>query len=353
MNNPPYLGADDIVVRVEGRALLEHAKFCVDKGEIVALLGPSGSGKTTLLRALAGLTLSDGEVFVRRMLATDWAPSKRKISMLFQDPALFPRMTVRNNCFLWSKAPGHDSEFGNVYAALAQDFKIEHFETKRIENLSGGERQRAAIVRLLCSPHDIVFLDEPVKSLFSVQDRANLTRELRNTLRRLNKTAIVVTHEVDEAAQICDRLLIIDESKVVSGTFQALLENPPSIRVAEVLSQGLKVDAEFLDPEWRQENFPIRLTNQPKTRADNAKTVHVRATDIVIEQGGGFVVQRTFESSGRTMLDIRKESGGKHFCVIAPSKTSHAVNTKIGLSVDPKAIRLFDSSGNRLENSSD
>ncbi len=195
----------------------------IGRGELFTVLGPSGCGKTTLLRLVAGFERpSAGEVRVGdRLVAADGAwipPERRRIGMVFQDYALFPHLSVeRNVAFGLSRRErrreGRGGAAPKARAAL-ELVGLQHKAERLPHELSGGERQRVALARALAPEPELVLLDEPFSSLDATL-RADLRREVELILREAEATAVLVTHDQEEALSLADRLAVMRAGRVV------------------------------------------------------------------------------------------------------------------------------------------
>lgn len=190
-----------------GRNLvLDGVSLTVGSGDVVALLGPSGSGKSTLLRVIAGIVTPDnGRVLVHGVDMTERPTHLRGVGMVFQDNQLFPHMSVLGNVAFGPKTAGVSRSARTERAARWLDrVGLTGFEDRRVTDLSGGEAKRVALARTLAAEPDVVLLDEPLTGLDrELHDR--LAVELGTLLHDANVTALIVTHDHDEAATIADR----------------------------------------------------------------------------------------------------------------------------------------------------
>jgi ABC-type Fe3+/spermidine/putrescine transport system ATPase subunit len=197
------------------RRAVDGIDLMIQPGEFFSLLGPSGSGKSTLLRIAAGLERPDaGRVMLGERDITDLPPQERGIGMVFQNYALFPRMTVAENVSFGlrlRKIPAHEIT-ARTDDALARVALVERRHAN-VASLSGGEQQRVAVARALVIGPDILLFDEPLSNL-DVTLRQRTRAEIRSLQKRTGITTLYVTHDQAEALSISDRVAIIHEGRV-------------------------------------------------------------------------------------------------------------------------------------------
>lgn len=194
----------DVGVDYEGVPLLSHVSLHVGEREIVALLGPSGSGKSSLLRVIAGVQAPDaGQILWDGVDIRDVPSHRRGIGMVFQDPLLFPHLDVRSNIGFACR----DQHRIDELLALV---RLPGYATRRVTTLSGGEAQRVALARALAPRPRMLLLDEPFGAL-DRDLRSALTVEVRDLLRETGTPALHVTHDLDEAEAIADRVVTLDD----------------------------------------------------------------------------------------------------------------------------------------------
>lgn len=224
-----------IGVSIDSKPILENVSLEVADSEIVAVLGPSGSGKSTLLRAIAGLVdVARGDIRWdgRKM---DGVPThKRGFGLMFQGYALFPHMTVADNVAFGLRMTGFGDVAGEVEEALSW-VGLEGFGPRQVDSLSGGEQQRVALARTLAPRPELVMLDEPLGAL-DRNLRQKLVIDTRKVLEEREVTAIVVTHDRDEAVALSDRLGLMRAGTIVqTGHLDELLDSPADDWVAEFI----------------------------------------------------------------------------------------------------------------------
>lgn len=203
----PVLAANEITVAFGNRTVLDHVSLTIPHGEVVALLGASGIGKSTLLRVIAGLLVADsGSVTLDGRDITNVPSHRRNIGMVFQDEQLFPHLSVAQNVGFGLRM----HRVGRAEAAarvqeLLQLVGLEAMADIHVTKLSGGEAKRVALARSLAPRPAVLLLDEPLTGLDrELHDR--LATELASLLRTTATTALLVTHDLDEATAVADRI---------------------------------------------------------------------------------------------------------------------------------------------------
>lgn len=205
----------DIYKKFGSFSALENVRFSVEEGELVSLLGPSGSGKTTLLRIIAGLEIPDtGEILFHKENTSRIPVKDRNIGFVFQHYALFRHMTVEENIGFSLKVKGvNKKERAQRVGELLELIQLSSMAKRFPSQLSGGQKQRVALARALASRPKVLLLDEPFGAL-----DANVRKDLRKWLRNLHKeihvTSIMVTHDQEEAFEVSDKVVILNQGKL-------------------------------------------------------------------------------------------------------------------------------------------
>ncbi len=206
----------------EGRLLLDGISFAVEAGTTTAILGRSGSGKSTLLRTVNHLVApTDGEVLVRgtRVGSDDLVALRRGIGYVIQETGLFPHFNIERNAGLVLEAEGRprpEREKRGRELLAAVGLEPKQFARRYPHQLSGGQRQRAGLARALAADPEILLMDEPFGALDPLT-RAEMQDMLRDLLARLKKTALLVTHDLDEALYLGDRIVLLSEGRVAAN----------------------------------------------------------------------------------------------------------------------------------------
>ena len=211
-----------------GFRAVDHVSFEIPAGELVALLGPSGSGKSTILRIIAGLERPDaGEVELTGEDATNLPVQKRGVGFVFQHYALFRHMTIRKNIAFGLEVQRRPRvEIAERVDKLLALIQLSGYADRYPSQLSGGQRQRVALARALAAEPKVLLLDEPFGAL-----DPRVREELRGWLRRLHDeihvTSLFVTHDQDEAFEVSDRVVILNQGKVEQiGPPKSIIESP-------------------------------------------------------------------------------------------------------------------------------
>jgi putrescine transport system ATP-binding protein len=231
----PLLRIDAVVKKFGTFRAVDRLSLDIRAGEFFALLGPSGCGKTTLLRMLAGFeTPDEGRILLDGRDIAQVLPHRRPVNMMFQNYALFPHLTVRDNIAFGLKRAGLSRvEIDSRVAELVALVKLESLETRKPEQLSGGQKQRVALARSLARRPQILLLDEPMAAL-DKKLRESTQLELMEVQRRLGMTFIIVTHDQEEAMTVADRIGVMDAGRLEQvATPRELYEAPISRWIAE------------------------------------------------------------------------------------------------------------------------
>ncbi|HUE98887.1 MAG TPA: ABC transporter ATP-binding protein [Anaerolineales bacterium] len=232
-------------------AAVSNVSFALERGEIIALLGPSGCGKTTTLRLIAGFERPDeGQVILDDRIMADRTtfvpPEKRGISMVFQDHALFPHLTAKQNVlFGLNKQPKTAAQ--EKALGMLRLVGLEHLSERYPQELSGGERQRIALARALAPNPVLLLLDEPFSSL-DADMRVEVREQVRAILKAARATAVFVTHDQEEALYMGDRIAVFRKGRIEQiDTPQQIFHAPNSRFVAEFIGSTDFIPGEVVE----------------------------------------------------------------------------------------------------------
>ena len=344
MPETPRLELLGIGCRFGAVRALDDVSLAVAPGEIVGLLGDSGCGKSTLLRIVAGLEAPDrGSLHLDgRAVGPGVPPEARGVGMMFQDYALFPHLTVAENVrFGLSGRPRREAEV-IVEGRLAQ-VGLGARAAQYPDTLSGGEAQRVALARALASGPRLLLLDEP----FSNLDRRTRDRVRADTLavlRESGATALLVTHDPEEALEVCDRIALMRAGRIVqTGTGEDLYRRPETPFAARFLGDLVELAgparAGVLDTPFGPfaapgcpEGAPVRAAFRPEALSLAADGVPAR------------VLRRSYLGA-RLRLDLAVEGVPEPLRLPVPPDAPHGPGTVLGLSLDREAVFIFADPG--------
>lgn len=309
--------------------------------EIIALLGPSGCGKTTLLRLIAGFeTIDRGAILLEGRSMAHLPPEMRGIGMVFQDFALFPHLTCAENvAFGLHKKPPKLRQ--KIIQEVLELVGLQDFRKRLPHQLSGGQQQRLALARALAPDPTLILLDEPLSNL-DAQIRWQLRSELRRILKTAGKSAILVTHDQEEALHIADRVAVMRRGKIEQlDTPQGIYERPQTAFVAEFVCQANNLWAQRGENGWETTIGPLAL----ETPQDQIEIL-VRPESLQISpdpKGTTTIVDRLF--LGREVMYILKTQA-QHTLVARSSraKADLQVGATVAVTADPRQILLFQPS---------
>ncbi|MGC8721583.1 MAG: ABC transporter ATP-binding protein [Caldisericaceae bacterium] len=227
------LKVDDISAK-NGSFEIAHISFSVESGEILVVLGQNGSGKSTLLNAIAGfLPLENGRIELLGKDVTEALPEEKNIGYIFQNLALFPHLTVKSN-ILYGTNFKKIKNSKERFESLVDFLKLENLLERKPSALSGGERQKVALARALVIDPAVLLLDEPTSQLSPVE-KERVAIEIKETIKSYKKSAVFVTHSIEESYIVSDRILVLEDGRPLQlGTPEEIFYTPNSDGVAEI-----------------------------------------------------------------------------------------------------------------------
>ena len=291
------VSVSDVGKTFAGVRVLDGVDVHVEAGQLLALLGPSGCGKTTLLRILAGLEVPDeGSIHVGDSLLTGpgtfVAPERRRISLVFQDWALFPHLSVAENV---AYGLGRGNGRRERVAAALDLVGLGSLGDRMPGTLSGGQQQRVALARAIAPEPTVLLLDEPFSNL-DTSLRTQVRSEVHELLVTLGITTVIVTHDQDEAFVLGDQVAVMCEGRVVQqDTPAALYANPVSPWVATFVGDANLVAGEVhgsgSDATAHTALGPIPLRGLPAATKGASAQVLVRPEECRVTPGGSARVE--------------------------------------------------------------
>ena len=323
--------------------------------EFFTLLGPSGCGKTTLLRMIAGFnSIEGGDFFFNEKRINELDASKRNIGMVFQNYAIFPHYTVRQNVefglknrkFPKENITGEATEFLELMQIL-------EFENRMPELLSGGQQQRVALARALVIKPDVLLMDEPLSNL-----DAKLRMEMRQAIRDLQKevgiTTIYVTHDQEEAMAISDRIAVMKDGVIQHvGTPQEIYHRPSNIFVATFIGRTNLIDAEFnaAGKKVKMDGYEFKMDNL-SCEEDSSIVLSIRPEDFQMSKDISKGIKTTINDSiflGLNTHYFITLPGGQTIEIIHESvmDSNYKPGDTVYLNIKSEKINVFSKDGNR------
>jgi iron(III) transport system ATP-binding protein len=346
-NNSPLLNVNNVSIAYGNSTVVHHVSLQLAQGEIGCLLGPSGCGKTTLLRSIAGFeTIRSGEISLAGTIVTNQkiqlAPEKRNIGMVFQDFALFPHLSVAENIRFGIRHLSKKAQQTRVSELLTL-IGLEGFESRYPHQLSGGQQQRIALARSLAPKPHLLLMDEPFSSM-DIELREELAREVRAILKHENITAILVTHDQQEAFIMADTIGVIEQGTLVQwDNGYNLYHRPTTPFVADFIGQGVLIDGIVIDKNNVKTSLATLRGIVPNVcKAGCTVRILVRPDDILHDDNSPHtaqIVERNFLGSDY-MYTLELEDGTQ-FHSLVHSHHKHAVGEKLGIRLDIDHLVVF------------
>lgn len=328
--------------------VVKNLSLSLDKGTIGCLLGPSGCGKTTILRVIAGFEGIDaGEIRINDLIVSGKhilaPPEQRRIGMVFQDYALFPHLSVKDNvAFGLRKINGKKKE--KRIDELLHIVRLGDAAQKFPHEISGGQQQRVALARALAPVPELLLLDEPFSNL-DVTLREQLSTEVREILKEQETTALMVTHNQHEAFAVGDEIGVIQDGKLVQwDTGHNLYHRPASNWVADFVGDGVLLPGMVLGDRKVETGLGI-LEGQFKYPCRNGcpADVLIRPEDIIHDDASSFkakILKKHFR--GANILYTLQLPSEDVVLALVPSTCQHDVGHSIGIIPKVDDIILFE-----------
>ncbi|AXM87755.1 ABC transporter ATP-binding protein [Anoxybacillus ayderensis] len=327
----------------------------VKEGEFFVLVGPSGCGKSTLLRMIAGLeSITSGQLKIAGREMNNVEPSERHLSMVFQNYALYPHLTVQDNILLGLyKSKISKVEKRKRCSEVAELLDLTHCLNKKPRHLSGGQRQRVALARAIVSQKPICLMDEPLSNL-DAKLRTHMRSYIRQLQRQLGMTIIYVTHDQVEAMTMADRMMILHEGKIQqigdplyvynnpNNTFVASFIGSPPINMARVHKLN---DLFLLQQEWI-----VKVAHH--VQADNKYgTIAVRPEHIRLAHENEphvWLAVTHVERLGTETLVTLKLTEQDEWIARWQGQHSIEIGQQVRISINDEHVLFFDEEGKRI-----
>lgn len=279
------LSVESLACAYGTQSIVEDVNFAIEEGDIACLLGPSGCGKTTILRALAGFNdVSGGQIIMNgrtiSALNRTLSPEKRNMGMVFQDYALFPHLTVADNIGfgLRNLSSGQRRE---AVKSVLKLVRLPDLSQRYPHELSGGQQQRVALARALAPKPSLLLMDEPFSNL-DTEMRKSLSVEVRDIIKEQGLSAIMVTHDQDEAFVISDAVGVLSQGRLQQwGSAESLYYRPENLTVARFVGEGELFEARCVSVDaFETELGVLSVANNQSCPLAQSIQLFVRPSEI-------------------------------------------------------------------------
>ena len=338
----PLLEVQDLHLSYDRQEAVRGVSFSLERGTIGCLLGPSGCGKTTVLRCIAGFEAPvAGRVLLNGAVVSSaeksLPPEQRRIGMVFQEHALFPHLTAARNISFGFK--NKSASEGRV-RELAELAGITELLDKYPHELSGGQQQRIALARALAPRPELLLLDEPFSNL-DTGLRERLSHELRDILKASGATAVLVTHDQNEAFAMADEIGVMRDGRIEQWDSAYNLYHRPANRfVADFVGQGVFLPARPLN--GHQLEIELGVLNADLPHGGGELEVLLRPDDVIHDDAAptqAEVMHKAFR--GAEILYTLRLASGRKVLALVPSHHNHALGERIGIRLDVDHVVAF------------
>ncbi|WGR97110.1 ABC transporter ATP-binding protein [Bradyrhizobium sp. ISRA443] len=328
--------------------------FSVEPGEIVAVFGPSGSGKTMLLRMIAGMYEPDeGDILVGGRSIIGAPPERRGVGMAFQNFALFPHMTARDNIASGLRAKAGDADVTSRVKSISRLLKIEHVLGHMPRELSNGQKQRTALARALIGNPDVLLLDDPLRNV-DAKLRYEMRLELPSLLRRSSAAVLYVTQDYREAMAIADRIAVLVRGRLVQlARPEEVYAKPASVAVARLFGDP-SINLAEVEPQVGQGGLSaeiagtrVRLDSADQPASHGPCWLGVRPDDLAISRdpGDDAIPARIVAITPmheRNVLLLRLADGSEWLAALPSDASAASADDDVFVRFAPQAALLFD-----------
>ena len=340
------LNLQSVKISLDSKVILDDVNLKIDTGEIVSLMGSSASGKTSLIRSIAGFhNISSGMIQIDGQIVDDSIRrsdvAMRNVGVIFQDLALFPHLTVRENiCFGLNNIDSAQQQ--NRAKKLEDLLDIENITNRYPNQISGGQQQRVAIARAIAPKPNLLLLDEPFSALdYELKD--NLMNDIMKLIKSENITAILITHSAEEAFKMSDKIAFISNNTITQfANPYDIYHRPVSKEIANFFGISSYIKAKITDSSHINCILGDFVGMVDQFNKDDKVDLLIRPDDIIHDDDSLFsakVTEKTFRGSD-FLYELELKDGQKIFCY-APSHHNHQVNEVIGIKLDLDHLVIF------------
>ena len=349
----------DAVKRYGDNTIITDLSLDIKEGEFFTLLGPSGCGKTTLLRMIAGFnSIEGGDFWFNDKRINDIDPAKRNIGMVFQNYAIFPHLTVKDNVAFGLKNRKMPKDKIEVETKKFMELMhIDEYAERMPDRLSGGQQQRVALARALVIQPDVLLMDEPLSNL-----DAKLRVEMRTVIKEIQNsvgiTTVYVTHDQEEAMAVSDRIAVMNNGDIQHiGTPKDLYQRPANLFVATFIGRTNVIDGTLVCEDGKVflqvRDYKLELdTVKDEFKKDAKVTVSIRPEELLISDenapGMTAIIDDSIFLGLNTHYMVHLEDGTR-LEIIQESKIDSIIpkGTKIHLAINAEKVNVFTEDGSQ------
>lgn len=330
--------------------VIENLNLEIKKGEFFTLLGPSGCGKTTLLRMIAGFnSIEGGDFYFNDKRINDIDPGVRNIGMVFQNYAIFPHLSVKENvAFGLTNRKINKQEILERTEEFLKLMQIYEYKDRKPENLSGGQQQRVALARALVIKPDVLLMDEPLSNL-DAKLRVEMRSVIKDIQHKVGITSVYVTHDQEEAMAISDRIAVMNKGVIQQiGTPKSLYQRPSNIFVATFIGYTNIVDGIVENNILKIAGASYTIPGLKGVDNQNVK-VSIRPEEFYLDDNGqieGTIVSNVFLGLN-THYTLKIEGLNNTVELVQESSIDNIipVNQKVKLSLKTEKINIYTEDG--------
>jgi len=341
------LKLDAISVKYAATRAVDKVSFNLKTGEIACLLGPSGCGKTSVLRAIAGFEdISSGSITLANQIVSTKIktvkPEKRAVGMVFQDFSLFPHLNIKSNIRFGISKLKTKQQKARVNELLKL-VNMPGFNLRYPHEISGGQQQRIALARALAPKPKLLLMDEPFSNL-DIELREELALEVRNILKQEGITAILVTHDQNEAFSMADKVGVMQSGKLLQyDKGYNLYHKPANLFVADFIGKGVLIDGTVTEDNKVKTSLMMLEGKVPTGCKPGCKVkVLIRPDDIVHDDCSprtGRIIRKNFQ--GASYLYTLELADNTRLLSMVHSHHNHSVGEELGITLEMEHLVVF------------
>lgn len=342
---------ENVIKKYGDRTIIDGLSLNIKSGEFFTLLGPSGCGKTTLLRMIIGFnSIEGGLIKVDEEVINDIPVNKRNMGMVFQNYAIFPHMSVKDNVAFGLKNRGlKKHEIENRIDEILDIVQIKEYKDRMPDKLSGGQQQRVALARAVVIHPQVLLMDEPLSNL-DAKLRVSMRNAIKNIQQQVGITTVYVTHDQEEALAISDRIAVMNEGVIQQiGSPREIYERPANLFVSNFIGTSNTLEAQLVLKGENtfikfNEDYSVEMTNLEKLEDGQKILAAIRPQEFVINDDEGIcgTIRSSMFLGLNTHYFVQLDNNETIEVIQDPELTGILPNgSKIKLQVKANKINIF------------